>query len=104
MMGTMTMPPVAVDVERTVAVTISWEDGHVSTFDLATLRRACPCAACQSDSRAGRHPAVPPELVISDMALAGAWGMTPTWSDGHATGIYSWEYLRDRCPCDACSA
>jgi DUF971 family protein len=24
------------------------------------------------------------------------------WSDGHNTGIYSYEYLRALCPCEAC--
>ena len=24
------------------------------------------------------------------------------WSDGHRTGIYRWEDLRDGCPCDEC--
>jgi DUF971 family protein len=24
------------------------------------------------------------------------------WSDGHNTGIYSYEYLRAICPCETC--
>ena len=83
--------PIDVDVDRTVAVTITWEDGHVSRFDLHDLRQACPCAGC----RASRPTAPPPGLAITEVALAGAWGMTPTWNDGHTTGIYSWEYLRE---------
>ena len=24
------------------------------------------------------------------------------WNDGHELGIYSWQFLRDVCPCDEC--
>jgi DUF971 family protein len=26
------------------------------------------------------------------------------WGDGHETGIYSYRYLRELCPCATCSA
>ncbi|HLC20773.1 MAG TPA: gamma-butyrobetaine hydroxylase-like domain-containing protein, partial [Candidatus Methylomirabilis sp.] len=26
-----------------------------------------------------------------------------TWSDGHDTGIYTYESLRAKCPCELCS-
>jgi len=42
-------------------------------------------------------------LSVIDVTLAGAWGITPTWSDGHHTGIYSWDNLREMCPCAACT-
>lgn len=99
-----TPDPAAIDVDRTVAVTITWEDGHVSRFPLPELRAACPCAGCQAEWAAGREPRVPDPLSIVDVGLAGAWGMTPTWSDGHNTGIYSWPYLRAGCPCSSCAA
>ena len=95
--------PVAIDVDRAVAVTITWDDGHVSRYALPALRIGCPCAGCRVEQRAGRGPAVEDGLSIVDVKLAGNWGMTPTWSDGHHTGIYSWEYLRKACPCDACT-
>ncbi|GAC1375483.1 MAG: hypothetical protein NVSMB4_03730 [Acidimicrobiales bacterium] len=95
--------PAAVDVERERGVTVTWEDGHVSAFELRPLRLACPCAGCRSDWAAGREPVVPAELSITDVHLVGAWGVTPTWSDGHATGIYSWASLREGCPCAPCA-
>ena len=94
--------PAAVDVERHRCVTITWEDGHVSVFELRPLRLACPCAGCRTDRAADRQPAVPAELAITEVDLAGAWGLTPTWNDGHASGIYSWASLRESCPCEPC--
>jgi len=95
--------PAAIDVDRAVAVTIRWTDGHVSRYVLPALRRACPCAECRVARREDRAISVPDEISIVDVKLAGAWGMTPTWSDGHHTGIFSWEDLRADCPCDLCS-
>lgn len=94
--------PATIDVERTSAVTIRWGDGHVSRFDLRALRLACPCAGCQSERSAGRPPRLVGSPTVVSVDLTGAWGMTPTWSDGHATGIYPWTYLRSGCPCEAC--
>jgi DUF971 family protein len=96
--------PAIIDVDRTVAVTITWEDGHVSRYALPALRIACPCAECRVARRQDQEPSVPDDISIVDVKLAGAWGMTPTWSDGHHTGIYSWEDLRACCPCEACTS
>jgi len=94
--------PATIDVDRTVAVTITWEDGHVSRYALPGLRLACPCAGCRVERRDGRAPAPTEGVSVVDVKLAGNWGITPTWSDGHHTGIYSWDYLRAGCPCDEC--
>jgi DUF971 family protein len=84
--------PTAVDVDR-AALTITWDDGTTSRFDLEALRRACPCASCRAKKTG---TATQPDLHIVNVTFAGAWGMTPTWSDGHNTGIYTWEYLQSR--------
>ena len=38
------------------------------------------------------------ELKISDLAQADG-GLIIRWSDGHSTGIYTFERLRELCPC-----
>ena len=95
--------PAAIDVDRLHAVTITWEDGHVSCFPLVPLRRACPCAGCMAARSRGAPPVLPDSLAITTVHLAGAWGITPVWNDGHDTGIYAWESLRAACPCPACA-
>jgi DUF971 family protein len=30
----------------------------------------------------------------------GNYAVSPTWADGHSTGIFSFRLLRDLCPCD----
>lgn len=35
--------------------------------------------------------------------LVGAYGIRVRWSDGHATGIYTFGRLRASCPCARCA-
>ncbi|MBK9691928.1 MAG: DUF971 domain-containing protein [Gemmatimonadetes bacterium] len=53
--------------------------------------------AARSRHRPPGHPPPSPGLV-------GAYGLRVEWSDGHGTGIYTFRWLRDRCPCEACTA
>ncbi len=32
----------------------------------------------------------------------GKYALKFNWNDGHALGIYSWQWLREICPCDQC--
>jgi len=36
--------------------------------------------------------------------LVGRYAVQIHWSDGHATGIYTFSYLRNLCPCPECTA
>lgn len=92
------MEPVTVDVERERGVTITWDDGRVSTFGLEELRANCLCAACRGLREQGRpawvqQPAAP-ALRIETAKEVGNWGLNFHWNDGHTTGIYTWEILR----------
>ncbi len=81
-------------------VAIAWNDGTESYLKIEMLRRACPCAAC------GGEPEVlsnlsRPHMSYTDESfqlvgfdLVGGYALQPRWADGHATGIYSFTYLR----------
>ncbi len=84
---------------------LTWSDGHSAEFDYDHLRGYCPCASCQGHgtSKIEFHP--PPEPVdITAIAPVGNYGLSFRWSDGHATGIYRFDFLRSICPCDECRA
>jgi DUF971 family protein len=36
--------------------------------------------------------------------MVGGYAIAPTWGDGHHTGYYTFTMLRDRCPCETCTA
>lgn len=99
---------ILVDVENKL-VQINWQDGHESVYNMTYLRRACPCAECQPWKEGVGKPGESPESVlkavgelkqVSDVSTVGGYAIQFQWADGHSGGIYSWDYLRDLCPCD----
>lgn len=90
--------PVVIDVQRDRGVTLTWPDETVSRFGLEELRVNCPCAECRGHRDQGRPvwptSRSPRPLKIVDAELVGGWGLSVSWNDGHATGIYSWTMLR----------
>ena len=79
---------------------ISWSDGAETFLPLETLRRACPCAACGGEPDVlGRveRPQVSYDersFALRGWQIAGGYAWQPFWQDGHATGLYSFDYLR----------
>ena len=78
-------------------LSVLWEDGHRDDFDVRDLRLACRCALC-IEEMSGR-PLLDPTSVRPDVAprtitSVGNYAITVNWSDGHSTGIYSFEWLR----------
>ncbi len=65
-------------------------------YPARALRLACPCAACV-DEMSGRRtldPAtIPADVHVDSLELVGAYGVRIRWSDGHGTGIYTFELL-----------
>lgn len=96
--------PERVETSAQQGIRITWADGHVSAYELADLRRACGCAVCNELRRAGQpvFAGSDDELDVIDAGLVGSYGVTFHWSDGHQTGVYGWDDLRNGCPCDEC--
>lgn len=84
---------------------ISWEDGHESLYPARYLRLNCRCAACVDEVSGApllESGGVPEDVHPAKIELVGHYAIQPTFSDGHFSGIYSFEHLRAICPCDAC--
>ena len=82
-------------------VEIEWSDGHRSVFTAAQLRRLCPCAGCVSETTGVRMVdprAIPDDLSQSGLAMVGNYAVSMRFSDGHHTGIFTFEYLRANDP------
>jgi DUF971 family protein len=98
-------------------VDIEWKDGHRSHYSFIFLRDACPCALCDDErARSGRKPGEPPKTAPGALPMfkppvkatsaegVGKYAIKFHFSDGHELGIYSWQFLRDVCPCEECKA
>lgn len=86
---------------------VEWEDGHQSRYEGARLRALCPCASCKEDRGpksplAVLRPFRPNAARILRVQAVGRYAVAPVFGDQHATGIYSWDYLRRHCDCLAC--
>jgi DUF971 family protein len=81
---------------------IKWDDGTESFISLENFRRACPCARCKGERdvmgnlyKGPEQQLGPVAFNLRGLAWVGTYAIQPTWADGHATGIYSFEYLRE---------
>jgi DUF971 family protein len=107
---------VKIHVSSGAGVDITWADGHGSHYEFTYLREECPCATCnETRNKKNAEPAATP-VMISSPALpmfkpkpraqaatqVGNYAVQITFTDGHATGIYSYDYLRRICPCGEC--
>jgi DUF971 family protein len=103
--------PEHIAISKSKGVKIDWKDGHTSEYGLTYLRDKCPCAACRGAH--GTPPRQPessspfqmykPLLKMDDVTAVGNYAVRISWSDGHGTGIYSWEHFRSICPCQQCT-
>jgi ATP-binding protein involved in chromosome partitioning len=89
----------AIGFRRRDARTLSvlWEDGRGDDFDVRDLRLACRCALC-IEEMSGRPlldpKSVRPDVTPRTITSVGNYAIRFDWSDGHSTGIYSFEHLR----------
>jgi len=111
--------PASIKVHKTNGSTmdIVWNDGHQATYSFTYLRDCCPCALCNDErEKQHRRPDQPssaedsgplmmfkPILRPTEVAPVGNYAIRFSWNDGHQHGIYSWDYLRDFCPCPECT-
>lgn len=88
---------------------VEWSDGHESLYGFEQLRWACPCATCRGEwgqpgALSYTEHLTPEQVELEDIAQVGRYAICPIWADGHGTGIYTYGYLRELCPCPACQA
>ena len=80
------------------ALEVDWKDGSTSVIELWTIRVSCGCAVCCNELTG--EPVLDPDTVPRDIranriAPVGNYAITFEWSDGHDTGIYPWELIRE---------
>ena len=110
---TISTDPEHIAISKSKGVKIDWKDGHHSEYGLQYLRDKCPCASCTgAHGTPPRQPApsapdnpfqmFQPRLKMLGVEPVGTYAIRINWSDGHNTGIYSYEHLRYICNCAEC--
>jgi DUF971 family protein len=91
-------PPEAIDVTPQHEIRIRWAGGAEATIPPALLRDLCPCAACVEEGTGRKilDPAtIPADIRPLGIEPVGNYAVRIRWSDGHDSGIYGWEALRE---------
>ena len=107
--------PEHIAISKSKGLKIDWNDGHRSEYTVAYLRDQCPCASCTgahgTEPQKSSYSAPPnpfqmfkPTLKMNSVEEMGHYAIRILWSDGHNTGIYSFDHLRRICPCPQCTA
>lgn len=86
-------------------LTIQWNDGRECAYSFAGLRAVCPCVLCQGGHDHMGRPADKllleksrnDELNLVAANPVGSYAVQFVWTDGHDSGIYTWEYLHEAC-------
>jgi len=80
---------------------IKWDDGSESFVSLEKMRRSCPCASCHGETDVLGNVYKGPERPLGANAFklvrlnnVGGYALNPLWGDGHSTGLYSFELLK----------
>lgn len=79
-----------------------WGDGIVYRVPFKRLRVECPCATCVNEITGERmlDPATIPETIAPvKMGYTGNYALKIEWTDGHSTGLYTWDFLAEIARC-----
>lgn len=121
----MAVHPTSLGLKGGNQLLITWSDGQTREYSARDLRAACPCATCRevreenerkaqlgpnagapagtSTSSGGMLnlalPVITPQearpLAIEDMRPVGSYAYAIAFSDGHNTGIFTLDFLRE---------
>ena len=79
-------------------IELHWSDGRIERVPNRALRLACSCALCVDEM--SRAPVLDPATVPADIQAVELWtignyALGVSWSDGHATGYFPFQIIRD---------
>ncbi len=90
--------PTQIVEENDSEISITWSDGKTTKYNAAQLRRACPCASCINEwtgEKVLKDENVAADLIFKNVGIVGRYALNFNFSDGHDTGIFSFNYLRE---------
>lgn len=106
------MAPTKINLKKDEALDLDWPDGSHTRFTISELRSACPCAMCKiTRDQVNPHDISPKpqkktlltvlpgnyaqRVTVTHASLVGNYALKLDFSDGHDSGIYSFEYLHE---------
>ena len=84
--------------ENDSELSISWSDETETKYNASDLRRNCPCAGCVNEwtgEKILKVENIAKDLSFDSISIVGRYALNFHFSDGHDTGIYSFQYLQN---------
>lgn len=91
------LEPLQIIEESNAEFSIKWSDDAETRYNAAELRRNCPCATCVNEwtgEKILKPDTIPDDLSFSSTSIVGRYALNFRFSDGHETGIYTFQFLR----------
>lgn len=88
--------PAKIIEESDSEITIEWSNAAETRYTAPQLRRSCPCASCRDEwtgQKILRDESVADDLKFGHISIVGRYALNFHFSDGHDTGIFSFDYL-----------
>jgi len=76
---------------------VTLPDGNVFHVSNKALRVSCQCALCVNEFTGQpilNPDSVPDDISVESVAPLGNYAIGIVWSDGHSSGIFSWEHIK----------
>ncbi len=93
------MTPKKISIKDKRYLYIIWEDNSESMLALSGLRKNCPCATCIAERNNQPASYIPllssVQLTLKDIKAVGSYAVQLFWQDGHDTGIFTYEKLKN---------
>lgn len=101
------MKPLKINRTSQANLSIVWDDEHRGEHTMSVLRKYCPCASCKMEIEAHEGNILLPIITPGQFELraiepVGSYAIQLVWADGHKTGIYTFDHLRQICECEEC--
>lgn len=77
---------------------VQWPGQDPVRLPFRFVRQRCPCASCIDEFTGARilNPdSVPTDIAPTQMGFRGNYALQIGWSDGHGSGLYTWDHLAD---------
>lgn len=95
----MNLPPTKIKAIKPLGrLELEWSGEPPTQVPFKRVREVCPCASC-IDENTGRRildpDTIPADIFPQDMSFIGNYALKIVWSDGHSTGLYTWDLLAE---------
>ena len=93
------MNPIKIKLIEKKELLIIWDDKNESVLELRELRKRCPCATCLAERDKQSKMYIPlfaeNQVTVKSINQVGNYAVQITWNDGHNTGIYEYNFLKN---------